>query len=506
MSGGRVALVGAGPGDPGLLTLRGRECLEEADLVLHDSLVDPRILRLARPGAEVVSVGKRGGAGDRDAEQAAIHERMLAAARAGRVVVRLKGGDPFVFGRGGEEAEVLVEAGIPFEVVPGITSAVAVPAYAGIPVTQRGLASAVVVVTGHEAPGAASSPDWAALARVDTLVVLMARKRLAEVVGKLLGAGRPAAEPAALVHRGTTNAQRVVVATLAELPDEVERAGIGTPSLLVVGEVVRLRERLSWFERRPLLGRRIVVTRPREQSARLVSRLERLGAVTLEAPAIEVEAIDPPAALDAALAELDRYEWIVFTSRNGVRVFLDRLLAVGRDLRALGRASIAVIGRATAEALEERGLRPDLVPAEFVAESLAAELGPRVSGRRVLLPRAERARDVLPRSLRAAGAEVVEVPTYRSVRPRGLPGDVLAALAEGTVDAVTFTSSSTADGFLALLDADGRAALRRTRLVSIGPVTSETLRGHGFPPAIEARRFDVEGLAEALVDSLGGGR
>lgn len=503
---GRVYLVGAGPGDPGLLTLRGAECLAEADLVLHDSLVDPRILRGARPGATIVSVGKRGDANRRNVEQASIHRRMVEAALAGKVVVRLKGGDPFLFGRGGEEAEVLATAGIPFEVVPGVSSALAVPAYAGIPVTHRGLASSVAVVTGHEAPESASSVDWEALARVHTLVVLMARKRLGEVVERLIAAGRATDTPAALIHRGTTGAQKVVVSPLEELPAAADAQRLGTPSLLVVGDVVRLRERLAWFEARPLLGRRIVVTRPREQSAELIARLERLGAETIEAPAIAIEPIDPPEALDRALGELATFDWIVFTSRNGVRLFFARLLASGRDLRSLGRARLAAIGAATARELGERGFRPDLVPDEYVAESLAARLAERVTGQRVLLARAEVARDVLPTRLRDAGAEVVDAPVYRARAATSLPATVLAGLRAGSIDAITFTSSSTAEAFVRLLGDGAGEVIGRAGIASIGPITSATLRRLGVEPTVEAARFDAPGLVEALVDSLEGRR
>ena len=503
---GRVALVGAGPGDPGLLTVRGAECLAEADLVLYDSLVDPRILRRARAGAELVCVGKHGDAERRDEEQTAIHARMVEAARAGRIVARLKGGDPFLFGRGGEEAEVLAAAGIPFEVVPGVTSAIAVPAYAGIPLTHRGVASGAVIVTGHEAPSASTSLDWSALARIDTVVVLMARKRIGDVVRRLLDAGRGPETPAALVHRGTTGAQRVVVAPLGGLVAAVESAAVGTPSLLVVGDVVRLRERIAWFERRPRLGRRLLVTRPREQAGRLASRLERLGAEAIEAPATEIVPFAKTEALDRAIGEIETFDWIVFTSRNGVEIFFRKLFDAGADVRALGRARLAAVGPATAEALAERGLRADAVPAEFDGEGLSARLASEVAGCRVLLPRAAGAREVLPRALAAAGAEVVDVPLYRSEPAAALPERVLEMLGQGSIDAVTFTSGSTAEGFLALLDEPGRARLANVVIASIGPVTSEALRRSGVSVTVEAARADVDGLVEALVDSLGGRR
>lgn len=506
MSAGRVYLVGAGPGDPGLLTLRGRQCIEEADVVIHDDLVDPRLLRFVQSGAEVFAMGKRGDSSVRDRQQNAINEAMIREARAGRVVVRLKGGDPFLFGRGGEEATALADAEIPFEVVPGVSSAVAVPAYAGIPLSQRGLNSSVTVVTGHEAPGLRRHLDWDALARMETLVFLMGLRTLRAIAGRLIAAGKSPETPAACVRNGTRPDQRVVTGTLGDLADKVERAGLTPPAVIVIGDVVKLRDRLAWFEKRPLLGRRIIVTRAREQSFSFVERLECLGAETLECPTIEIRPPYDLTDLDRVLAELPSFDWVIFTSQNGVTVFFDRLIRGNGDVRDLGTARLGAIGPATAEALRERGLRVDVVPGEFRAEDLARHLGSEVRGKRVLLPRAAGARDVLPRVLTDAGAEVVEIITYRSVRPVALSEAARYALANGRVDVITFTSSSTVRHFVELLADAGGLEIGGARIACIGPVTSETARSLGLRVDIEARAYTTEGLVTALVDYFSGGK
>jgi uroporphyrinogen III methyltransferase/synthase len=496
---GFVYIVGAGPGDPGLLTLRGRECIAQADVVIHDYLVDPRLLRHARPEAEIVESGKSGGAADRDRQQQAIERRMIAEARAGKVVVRLKGGDPFVFGRGGEEAEALVEAEIGFEIVPGVSSATAVAAYAGIPVTVRGLNSSFAVITGSEAPGTTHPLDWRALARVETLVVLMGLRTLASVTSRLLEAGKASDTPAACVRSGTRPDQETIVGTLADIADRVARARFEPPAVLVVGHVVRQRERLAWFERRPLLGRRIVVTRAAERAEAFVDRLERLGADAIAAPTIELAAASSPEALDGALAALDSFDWVVFTSAHGVDVLFARLQAAGGDARRLGRTRLAAIGSATADALARRGLRADLVPKAFRGEELGEALAPHVAGRRVLLPRAEGAREALPRALAQAGAEVVDIATYRAELVKDLPERLRRLLATDALDAITFTSPSTVRGFHALLDGGVRAT-GRARIACIGPVTAQAARALGWSVDVEAREYTTEGLASALID------
>jgi uroporphyrinogen III methyltransferase/synthase len=500
MNGGKVYLIGAGPGDPGLLTIRGRECIEGADVVVHDDLVDGRLLRFARPQAEIVPMGKRGGASFRDHQQAAINERMIREASAGRVVARLKGGDPFVFGRGGEEAEALAAAGIPFEVVPGVSSAIGVPAFAGIPVTHRGLNSSFTVVTGHEAPSVECHLDWAALARMETLVFLMGLRTLREITRRLLAEGKNPQTPAACIRSGTRPDQQVIIGTLADLADQVERAEWKPPAVVVVGDTVRLRDRLAWFEKRPLFGRRIVVTRARERAGSFVERLERAGAEALECPTIEIEETANPGGLDETLRQLAGFDWIIFTSQQGVATFFERMIGKGGDLRDLGAARLAAIGPATAKALREKGLRVALTPQEFRAEELIAALAPQVRGKRILLPRATGAREILPAALREAGGEVVEIETYRAVRPRSLPERVRRALTERSVDAVTFTSSSTVRHFVELVRAAGLDGMGGSRVACIGPVTSQTARELGLEVDIEAQVYTTEGLLRALVD------
>lgn len=504
MKPGKVYLVGAGPGDPGLLTLRGRECIAEADVILHDDLVDRRVLRFARKDAEIVAMGKHGDVSHRDRQQVEINRRMIAEARGGRFVVRLKGGDPFVFGRGGEEAEALAAAGIAFEVVPGVTSAAAVPAYAGIPLTHRGLNSSFTVVTGHEAPGAASHIDWEALAGMETVVFLMGLKRIEEILPRLVASGKSAATPAACVRSGTRPDQQVIVGTLGDLAEKVKAAGLAPPAVIVVGEVVRLRERLCWFESRPLLGRRIVVTRAEDQAVSFRDRLERLGAEIVEAPTISIAAPASFAAFDGALAGLARFDWVIFTSRNGVELFFARLLGNGGDVRDLGAARLAAIGPATEAALRERGLRVDVVPDDFRAEGLRDALGGQVAGKKVLLARAAGARDVLPRALAEAGAEVTDVATYQAAPTAQLPEAARKALRERRIDAVTFTSSSTVTSFMKLLGNE-RDLLGGVRIACIGPITAAAARDLGLEVAIEACEYTTDGLIAALVDYFSGG-
>jgi len=502
---GRVYLVGAGPGDPGLCTLRGRECLTEADVILHDDLVDARLLRFARTGAEIVACGRASDALQRDREQREINERMIREVRAGKVVVRLHGDDPFACGAGSEEAGELRGAGIPYEVVPGVPSAIAAPAYAGIPLSERGLNSSFAVVGGPEARGT-GSPAWQALARVDTIVLLVAVGELRDVLGRLAGAGKAGDTPAAFICGGTRPHQRTVVGSVTDLAARVEGVGVEFPAVVVVGEVVRRRDSLAWYERRPLLGRRIVVTRAPGVALGLAERLERLGAEAVIAPTIELREPRSYAALDRALAQADVYDWVVFTSAHGVEVFFARLAERGGDVRQFWRARLAAIGPGTAAALSRRGLRVEIVPAEFRAEALASALAPHVSGRRVLLPRAEGARDVLPRSLAEAGAEVADVGTYRAGRPAGLPDRLLRLLDQRAIDAVTFTSSSTVRHFHALLGAEAANRMGPARAACIGPITADTARQCGFHVAIEAREYTIDGLATALVDYFTTGR
>ncbi len=504
---GIVYLVGAGPGDPGCLTLRGRECLGRAQVVVYDHLANADLLGLAPASAERVFAGKHG-TGRHLLEQGEINALLVRHAREGRTVVRLKGGDPFLFGRGGEEAEALRSAGLRFEVVPGVSAAIAVPAFAGIPVTHRDWVSGVTVLTGHEA-GERSRVDWERVARAgNTIVLLMGVTQMRSNLARLLVAGLPGDTPAAAIRWGGTPRQRTVVATAADVADVVEREGLRPPVTLVVGPTVALRERIDWFERRPLFGRRVVVTRARAQAGRMSELLREQGAWVVEVPAIEIAPPDSSAPLDAALDRIESYDWVVFTSVNGVERFVAALDARGLDLRALHRARLAAIGPETARSLERLHLRPEIVPRDHRAEGLLdAFRGLDLAGRRFLLPRAAGAREILPEQLAAAGALVDEVVTYRSRRPPGSVEILRAALDEAPVDAVAFTSSSTVRGFLALLDeADperGRERIGDAAVACIGPVTAATAVEAGLRVAVSADPYTVPSLVEAISRHFG---
>ncbi len=477
-----VFLVGAGPGDPGLLTLRAVELLGSADVVLYDRLIPPGALRHARPEAELVYVGKQGGGPQMPQQE--IDRLLVEHGRSGKRVVRLKGGDPFVFGRGGEEALVLRQAGIEFEIVPGITAGVAAPAYAGIPVTHRELASGVAFVTGHEDPDKPETAlDWAALARFPgTLVFYMGVRALPRIAERLQAEGRPADEPVAVVERGTLPGQRTVVSTLADVAEGA--AGIKAPAVTIVGPVAALREDLAWLERRPLHGRTIAVTRARAQASPLAARLRALGADVIEAPAIRTEP------LPADLPDLAGYDLLVVSSPNGARELLERLFEDGRDARALAGVQVAAMGPGTARALAERGVRADVVPERSVAEGMVEALAD-VPARRVLLARGKEGRDVLPDALRERGAEVDVLVLYETV-PEALDDAAIRSVA--AADYVTFTSASTVRH---LLSAAG--ALPDTKLASIGPATSAELRAHGREPDLEADPHTPDGLVDAVL-------
>ncbi len=493
-----VALVGAGPGNPGLLTVRAVECLARADLVLYDYLVPVQLLDYAPATARRVCVNELA---DHHPERIPhVHALMIDAARQGLRVVRLKGGDPLLFGRGGEEGQVLHAAGISFEIVPGVTAALGAAAYAGIPLTHRLHSSAVAIVTGHEKPDRAQpNVDWAALARFPgTLVVYMGLARLLWIAQTLIDNGLDPEMPAAAVHAATTGSQHTVTAPLRDLPDAVKRAGLQAPALLVIGSVVALRSDLAWFERRPLFGKRVLVTRPRHQAADLVRRLEVLGANVVLMPAVEVRALTDWSAVDRAVGRLATYQWLVFTSANGVHAFVRRLRHLGRDLRALGGLQIAAIGPATADTLRTYHLEPDLVPPEYRSESLAAALKERVQGQRVLLARADRGRDILREELTAV-ADVEQVAVYSQVDAAAV--DLCEVLRGGPLDYVTLTSSNSARALLGRLDAATQALIRggALRLVSISPVTSAALKELNLPVAAEAAAYTSDGVVAALV-------
>ncbi|WP_437958189.1 uroporphyrinogen-III C-methyltransferase [Sorangium sp. So ce119] len=508
---GVVYLVGAGPGDPGLFTLRGAELLATADVVLHDELVHPALLDGVREDAEVRSVGKRGG--DRvlkDAKQAEIDAELVALGLAGRSVVRLKGGDPFLFGRGSEEAEALARAGVPFEVVPGVCSPLGATAYAGISLTHRNIASSVMIVSGVTRAGRAF--DWSELASVrGTICVLMGMQALDAVVAGLTGPGRrDPATPAAAIQWGTRADQRVVSSRLDELPRRAREAGLQSPAVIVVGAVTGLRDALRWFDRKPLFGKRVLVTRPRHQ-ARSTSRLIRLrGGEAVELATIEIHPPPDPARVTEAVRGLSGYDAVVFTSENGVACFFREVERLGLDARAFGAARLAAIGAGTAAALAARGVRPDIVPGEFRGEELAQALladpvlAERLSARpasrvRVLIPRALVAREVLPERLRAAGCEVDVVPVYET-RPAsaGRREELLRALSAGEIDVVMLTSSSTVDSLCELLGEGAAAQLDRVLLASIGPITTATAEKRGLRIGVTAEVSTTAGLLDAL--------
>lgn len=511
---GLVYLVGAGPGNPGLLTLRGAALIKRAEVLVYDYLASPQFLSMAPPHCRLIYVGKMSGCHAKSQEE--INQILIDEAKAGRVVVRLKGGDPYIFGRGGEEGQELARAGVVFEVVPGISSTFAAAAYAGIPLTHRDLSSQAVLATGHEKSKEESAHDWPSLAKMGTISMVMGVRNLDYICQKLIEAGRSPSTPAALVQWGTTTRQRTLVGTLADLASLAEAAQIGPPALFVAGEVVNLRPELSWFEKLPLFGRKILVTRSREQASRLSEALEELGAEVWERPTIAIEPLFDEADLNtiheapsvqtrtnpgqlsiatnlaSVLANLADYDWVIFTSPNGAQIFLQSLWATNRDCRALSRAKIAVVGPGTAAAMKPFGLKPDLVPQEYVAESLLAaltEVG--VTGKKILLARGLEGRQILPEGLTRAGAQVTEIPLYKTTNPSW------AEPLPQTPDLVTFTSSSTAAGLAALIPLEER---KNYPAASIGPVTTQTAVSLGFSVVIEAPQSTIASLVSTITN------
>lgn len=500
---GMVYLVGAGPGDPELITAKGIRCIASADVLVYDYLAAKALLTHARPSCECIYVGKKGG--DHTLAQEAINALIVAKAADGNVVTRLKGGDPFIFGRGGEEAEELIKAGIPFEIVPGVTSAIAAPAYAGIPLTHRQFTSTVAFITGHEDPAKdESSIDWAALAKgIGTLVFLMGVKNLPNIVSRLRQHGRPAATPVALVRWGTTSRQQTVTGTLEDIEERVKAAGIKAPAIIVVGEVVTLRNSLKWFETRPLLNKKIVVTRARAQASDLIEQLAALGAECIQCPTIEVVPPENWEPLDRAIQKITDYQWLVFTSVNGVQFFFERLFEAGMDARSLGHLRTAAIGPATAERMRRFGVNTDILPKTYRAEAVvAAFAGVTVKGQKVLLPRAEEARAVLPEELGRMGAQVDEVVAYRTIETTGENEFLLNALQNKGIDMITFTSSSTVRNFRALLPEDPMCAdlMKDVTVACIGPITADTAESLGFNVDIVAQDYTIAGLCQAIVN------
>ena len=498
---GHVWLVGAGPGDPGLITWTGLEALRRADVVVYDRLAPQELLAEAPEGALLLDAGKS--PSNQRMTQDETNASLVEHGLAGKRVVRLKGGDPFVFGRGGEEALALSAAGVPCTIVPGVTSAIGGLALGGVPVTHRGVATSFTVITGHEDP---TKPEaqvhWGRLAQsADTLVILMGVERLEDIAQALIDGGRPASTPAGLVQEATTARQRTVTATLGEIAQVARDAGIRNPALFVVGDVVVFQSQLTREQLAPLAGKRVLVTRTRAQASTLVAALRLEGAHPIELPAIEVRLTLAPEVKETlpTMLATQGYKWVVFTSANGVKHFVDALLLTGSDLRSLAEQNLCAIGPATASALLDRGLRADLVPDEAIGEAVAQALlatGP-LQGARILLPRAHGARDVIPDALRAAGAEVDDLSLYMAAPPADVPPEVVAAVRAGEVDVVTFTSSSTVRNLATILGGN-LSGLSQATIACIGPVTAETAREYGLEPDVVAEDHTVEGLVAAL--------
>jgi len=498
---GTVHLVGAGPGDPGLVTVRGVECLRAAQVVVYDYLANTALLAYARPEAELIYAGKIGGRHNQD--QAEISRLLLTKAREGKIVVRLKGGDPFVFGRGGEECETLAAAGIPFTVVPGVTAAVGAAATAGIPLTHRAVTPSVAFVTGHEDHEKEDSTiDWRRLSTGSgTVVFYMGMKYLRRNMALLVEHGRTPQTPVALVRWGTTARQEVLTGTLADIADKAEAAEFKPPAVTIVGEVVELRSRLAWFDRRPLFGKRILVTRAVDQSAGFARTLEERGAQVVECPTIRLVPPETWDEIDSAINRLTDMDWLILTSANAVRFFFEQLRKLGKDSRALGRCKVCVVGPKTAEAMLTWGILPDLVPEEFTAEGVVAAFsGHDLQGKKVLFPKADRARDLLPPALEQMGAVVSAPVLYRNLLPEALPDQARDALEQGRLDAVTFSASSTASNLALLVGGPQRLQelLKDVAVISIGPVTSRTCHELGLTVAVEPPEATLDSMVGAL--------
>ena len=500
MPSGIVYLVGAGPGDPGLITLRGVECLQKAQVVVYDYLANEQLLNHAPCDAERIYAGKIGGRHNQDQEE--INRLLVFKALDGKIVVRLKGGDPFVFGRGGEECEALASAGIPFEVVPGVTAAVGAAAYAGIPLTHRDFTASVAFVTGQEGKDKnESSIDWDRLSLGSgTVVFYMGITSLRRNMQRMIEHGRSPLTPVALVRWATTAGQQVLTGTITDIADKAEGAGFKPPAVTIVGEVVSLRERLRWFDNRPLSGRRIIVTRAADQAGEFSAMMTSRGATVLECPTIQL--IEPTswAELDAAIATLNDFNWLVLTSVNAVRFFFQRLNSLGLDARALGSCKVCAVGPKTAEAIAGHGIRPDLIPPDYKAEGIVAEFAKlEISGQRILFPRVDRAREVIPQKLEQMGARVTAPVIYRNVLPERLCPETLLALEKRCIDCITFTSSSTALNMAEQLGADLLAdMLKGVAVASIGPVTSKTCRDLGLKVDIQPNEFTLSALSDSI--------
>ena len=498
---GKVYLIGAGPGDPGLLTIKAKECIETADVVVYDYLASPFLLDYAKSDAQVIYVGKKGG--DHTLTQDKINLLLVDKAKQGHNVARLKGGDPFVFGRGGEEAQILLSHGVTYEVIPGVTSAIAAPAYAGIPVTHREHTSFVSIITGHEDPTKKDTRmQWDVYAKSNaTLVFLMGVKNLSNIVKNLVEHGKSSDTPVALVRWGTTTRQQTVTGTLSTIVEKVKLAGLKSPAIIVIGHVVSLRDELSWFDKRPLFGKTIVITRARAQASDLVSKLSKLGANCIQIPTIQITPPKDITPLEDSIKNIDQYDWLVFTSVNGVKFFFNTLFKMGKDVRILGHLKFACIGPVTKERLKDYGIICDILPQTYRAESVIdafADID--MAKKKVLLPRAKIARTILPEELTKMGARVDEVAAYETTLNDEGKEELITLLRNNEIDVITFTSSSTVSNFMSLLKPEEAEGLMKDVITaSIGPITSETARSLDIEPDIEANEFTIQGLTDSLL-------
>lgn len=501
MSKGKVYLIGAGPGDPGLITVKAVECIKEADVVVYDYLANKKFLDYAREKAEIIYVGKVGGA--HTLPQDKINELIIEKAKKGKIIARLKGGDPFIFGRGGEEAEEIVAAGIDFEVIPGVTAGVAAAAYAGIPLTHRDFTTTVAFITGHEDPTKdESNIYWDKISTgIGTLVFYMGIGNLEPNMKKLIENGRSPDTPVALIRWGTTSQQETLVGNVSDIAEKAKQANFKAPAITVVGGVVSLRNKLRWFDERPLFGKRVIVTRSREQASDFSALLEKYGAEPIEFPTIETVAPKDWKEIDRAIKNLPKYDWAIFTSVNGVKYFVERLKKHGKDIRELKGINICAIGPATAKAIEDLGIRVDLVPKEYRAEAIIEGLGKnKIKGRRFLLPRALKAREVLPEEIKRLGGKVDVVSAYRTIKPKEKTDDIRKMFQEKKFDVVTFTSSSTVENFVSMFKKGEIAGLLQdVAVASIGPITRDTASTLGIKTNIMPEKYTIPALTEAIV-------
>ena len=499
---GIVYLVGAGPGDYRLISVKACDCIKEADTIVYDRLADDRLLSYAKKNVELIYVGKA--SSNHTMRQEDINQLLVDKAKEGKTVVRLKGGDPFVFGRGGEEALLLVENKIPFEIVPGITSAISVPAYAGIPVTHRGVATSFAVITGHEDPTKAkSNMKWDKLATgVDTLVFLMGVENLPHITSKLIENGRSADTPAAVIRWGTKLEQEVLITTVGKAAEDVAIKKMKPPAIFIVGDVVNLREHLAWFDNKPLFGKTVLVTRAREQASALTFKLENLGAKCIEAPVIKIVEPESYVDLDNEIEKIADYQWLIFTSANGVEYFFNRLQNQGKDSRAI-KAKVVAIGVATAKALRAQGIIADIVPVEFVAEGIVDAIKDMIkSGDKVLIPRAKVAREVLPQKLRDLGAVVDVATAYQTVIGDVDKAEIIAKIENHEIDLITFTSSSTVTNLIDMLGSEAKKLINSCKTACIGPITAKTCMDNDIEPDGVAADYTIDGLTEVILDMI----